>query len=362
MNYTPLKTSVSPPNQESGFVEIEKLREKISSSNIPSDLKVRINTNIDRIESVLKYGGNAVQIDTLARYVDWIVQLPWNRRTEDILDIAKAKKILDKNHFGLSLVKQRVLEYLSVLKLQKKQFGKNIAHAPILLFVGLAGTGKTTFAMSVAQSLGRQFIRIPFGGLSTGLDLKGFSKMNPEAEPGIIIRNLVGVASANPVILLDEIDRVGEESRGEIMGILLELLDPEQNNKFLDHFIDYPFDLSQAIFIATSNNTQSISTAVLDRLEIIQMPSYSDDDKIAISKKYILPRLLKESGMENNVIIVDDVVWHHLARVSGYDPGIRSIERKVESIVRRVALQIVENKGSHFTITEYNVREFVDLQ
>ena len=361
MNFTPLPQDNQTSQIGSGFIEIEKLREKVSSSSSPDDLKKKIGINIDRIESVLKFGGNAVQIDTLARYIDWVVQLPWEKMTEDELNIEEAKKILDKNHYGLEEVKSRVLEYLSVLILQKKKFGTISADAPILLFVGLAGTGKTTFASSVAEALGRKFIRIPFGGLSSGLDLRGSSKMNPEAEPGLIIRSMIQAESSNPVILLDEIDRVAEGGRGQIMGILLELLDQEQNNRFLDHFIDYPFDLSKTVFIATSNNTQNIGTAVLDRLEIIQMPSYSDDDKIVIARKFILPKLLKTAGLTDDVVRIDDAVWHHLARMSGYDPGIRSIERKIESIIRRVALRIVSDKGHQFTIGETNLKEFVDL-
>lgn len=361
MNFTPIKTDQTEQQQKREFVEIEKLREKLNNSSCPTDLKQKLGSNIDRIESVLKFGGNAVQVDTLARYIDWVVQIPWDSRTQDVLDIANAGKILDKNHHGLIEVKKRVLEYLSLLILQKKKSGKVNTHAPILLFVGLAGTGKTTFAISVAEALGRKIIRIPFGGLSSGLDLRGVSKLNPEAEPGLIIRSLIQAQSSNPVILLDEIDRVAESARGAIMGILLELLDPEQNNKFLDHFIDYPFDLSNAIFIATSNNTQNIATAVLDRLEVIQMPSYSDEEKIFIAKKFILPRLLLESGIKPESVKVDDVVWQNLARLSGYDPGIRSLERKVESMIRKMALRMVIKNEINFVISQNNLKEFVEL-
>jgi ATP-dependent Lon protease len=168
------------------------------------------------------------------------------------------------------------------------------------------------------------------------------------------------VGTKNPVILLDELDRIAPAAQGEIMGVLLELLDPEQNSHFIDHYVDYPFDLSEVIFVATANNTRSISTAVLDRLEIIQMPSYTDEEKIHIAANYILPRLLKDSGMSADSITVEDSVWKHIARLSGYDPGIRSVERRVEAIVRNAAFQTVTGKGQKFVISDANAKEFVE--
>lgn len=243
--------------------------------------------------------------------------------------------------------------------MQKRQ-GTTRFRAPILFFVGLAGTGKTTFAKSIAETLGREFIRVPFGGLASALDLRGLSKVQPEAEPGQIIKALRRVNTKNPVILLDELDRITPSAHGEIMGVLIELLDPEQNNHFVDHYIDYPFDLSQVIFVATANNTQTISTAVMDRLEVIQMPSYKDEEKIAIGKNYVLPRLIKDSGIKPDALTIDDEVWKHIARLSGFDPGIRSIERKVESIVRTAAFKMVGGQGETFAITMTNLKEFME--
>lgn len=360
MNYTPINSDKTTKSVSgSAFSEIEKLREKVGVSQVPDNLKEKINANIDRIESVLKYGGNAVQVDNLAHYIEWVIQLPWGITTDDALDLDRAKKLLDKNHYGLTDVKRRVLEYISLLMLKKKKFGETNTHAPVLLFVGLAGTGKTTFAISVAETLGRKLIRIPFGGLSSSLDIRGVSKLNSEAEPGLLMRSLCQVKSSNPVILLDEIDRIDDAARGSVMGVLLELLDPEQNSHFVDHFIDFPFDLSRALFIATSNNTQNISSAVLDRLEIVQMPSYSDVEKIVIAKQFILPRLLAGIGLDTKIVKIEDLVWQHLARESGYDPGIRSIERKVESIVRSIAYRIVSKNEKTFTVTAQNVREYI---
>lgn len=358
-NYTPISTASSTDKHEHVTSEIKRLEQALHDADIPHELWEKANVQMQRINLGLRYGGNINQLDMIAKYVEWITALPWKRRTEDTLNLDGAKKIMDRNHYGLEDIKVRILEYLSILTLQKGQAATGTFHAPILFFVGLAGTGKTTIARSIAESLGREFVRIPFGGLSSALDLRGVSKVQPEAEPGQIIKALRRVNTKNPVILLDELDRVVDTSRGSIMGVLLELLDPKQNSNFIDHYIDFPFDLSQAIFVATANNTQTISTAVLDRLEIIQMPSYTDEQKIKIGKEYLLPRLVSESGLPEGALTVSDDVWKNIARASGFDPGIRSVERKVQSMVRAAALKTVQGQGSKFVVTADNMKEFV---
>jgi ATP-dependent Lon protease len=348
-------------DNQKNLSEIEKLKSILQSSNLPANLQEKALEQIERISLTLKYGGNLSQLDITAKYIDWITHLPWFKKTEDILDIKKAKEVLDKNHYGLEKIKERILEYISVLILQKQQNQTQTTHhhAPILFFVGLAGTGKTTFALSIAEALGKKFVRIPFGGLSSALDLRGQSKTSPEAEPGMVVKALRRVDSLNPVILLDELDRVTPEARSAIMGVLIELLDPGQNNSFVDYFIDYPIDLSQVLFVATANNTNNISTAVLDRLEIIQMPSYTDEEKIAIAKKYVLPRMLKDVGLTEENLQIEDGVWQKLVRPLGFDPGIRSVERKIEEIVRKVSYKIVAGQGKTFIINENNLREYL---
>lgn len=347
-------------DQQSNLSEIEKLRIRLQQAQLPAPLMEKAVQQIERITLSFKYGGNLSQIDITEKYIDWIASLPWNAKTQDVLDVVKAKQILDKNHFGLEKVKKRVLEYLSVLIVQKQRPQTTVFHAPSLFFVGLVGTGKTTFAVSVAEALGRRFVRIPFGGLSSALDLRGQSKTSPEAEPGAIIRALRRAGSRNPVILLDELDRITPESRASIMGVLIELLDPEQNANFADYFIDYPFDLSEVLLIATANNTNNISTAVMDRLEVIQMPSYSDDEKIAIAKNYVLPRYLRDSGLTPQQIVIDDAVWTQIARPLGFDAGIRTLERTIEGIVRKSAYKIVSGQGQQFVINAGNLKEFLD--
>jgi len=263
--------------------ELTKLREKLNSTTLPAELAEKASTMIDRASLVIKYGGQIGTFDQVANYIDWITNLPWDKRSDDNLDINHAKEILEKHHYGLHEIKDRILEYLSVMKLNIEQAKKentsshNFMRAPILFFVGLVGTGKTTIAKSIAEAMGRQFVRIPFGGMGSALDLRGQSRVHPDAEVGQVIKALRRAQTHNPVILLDELDRVSEGARADIMGVLVELLDPEQNAAFIDHYIDYPFNLSEVLFIATANNTGNISTAVMDRLEPIQMPSYSDD-------------------------------------------------------------------------------------
>ncbi len=343
----------------SALGQTKRLLQKIESVQMPENLRQKAYEQIERIGLVLKYGGSFSQIDITEKYIDWITSLPWYTRTEDLIDLDKAKELLDKDHYGAEQIKKRILEYLSVLKLQKENKEVKSYHAPILFFVGLVGTGKTTFALSIAKTLGRKLIRIPFGGLSSPLDLRGQSKTKPESEPGLIIKGLRRVKTKNPVILLDELDRIDPESRSSIMGVLVELLDPEQNNAFTDYFIDYPFDLSQAIFIATANNTRSIPTAVMDRLEVIQMPSYTDSEKIIIAKNYVLPRLLKEAGLNPDTIKIEDSAWEKITRPLGYDSGIRSMERTIDGIVRKVAFKIVKGEGTSFVINDANLKEYL---
>jgi len=346
-------------DNQNSLSEIEKLKTHLQSVTLPANLHDKALEQIERINLALKHGGNISQLDITTKYIDWIISLPWDKRTDDNLDVQKAKQILDKNHFGLEKIKTRVMEYLSVIILQKQKAPIGTIHAPSLFFVGLAGTGKTTFAISLAEALGRKFVRIPFGGLSSALDLRGQSKTSPEAEPGMVIRALRRAGSMNPVILLDELDRITPEARAAIMGVLIELLDPGQNNSFTDYFIDYPVDLSQVLFVATANNTNDVATAVLDRLEVIQMPSYTDQEKIMIAKNYVLPQYMKMSGLTEESLKIEDAVWEHLTRPLGFDAGIRTLERTIEGVVRKVALKIVSGQGTSFVINEVNVKEFI---
>lgn len=340
--------------------EIGLLSQKISQAQIPDKLKEEITLRLNQLTKLTASPTFLPEFDRINKYIDWVLNIPWDKKTTDILDLQKTLSVLDKNHYGLGEIKERILEYVSVMKLKsEKGEGQDVYRAPILCFVGLVGTGKTTIAISIAEALGRKFARIPFGGMGDPLDLRGQSRAHAEAEPGKIIKALADVGSRNPVILLDEIDRVTDDGRSSIMGVLVELLDPEQNHDFVDHYIDFPVNLSEVLFVATANNTTHISTAVLDRLEPITMPSYTDEEKIRIAKDYILPRLIKSTGIPQNSLVIEESVWSSVARPLGYDAGIRTLERTIEGIVRKVARAIVEGRGQTFHITPENVKQFI---
>lgn len=342
--------------------EINNLIEKVSKSTVPEKLRALVLVRLNQLSKLTASSTFLPEFDRMEKYIDWVTILPWDKRTEDKLDLVNAKTILDNHHYGLEEIKERVVEYMAVMKLKHERGeSKDVYRAPILCFVGLVGTGKTTIAYSIAEALGRPIARIPFGGMGDPLDLRGQSRMHPEAEPGKVIKALRDCQSRNPVILLDEIDRVTDAGRASIMGVLVELLDPKQNHAFVDHYIDFPVDLSESLFIATANNTTNIATAVMDRLEPISMPSYTDQEKIMIGKKYVLPHSMKASGIGEDTLAIDDEVWINIVRPLGYDAGIRTLERNIDGVVRKVAKLIVEGKGQQFHINPQNVREFLPL-
>jgi len=338
--------------------QLTKIGERVKSADIPQGLREDILNRVSQLGNLVESSTFLPEFDRMNSYVDWVVGLPWDKKSQDTLDLVKSKEILDRNHYGLDEIKERILEYMSVVKLNEED-KENIAHAPILCFVGLVGTGKTTIAKSIAQAMGKQFVRIPFGGMGDPLDLRGLSRMHPEAEPGKVIKAVKLAGTRNPVILLDEIDRVTDEGRSSIMGVLVELLDPQQNNAFVDHYIDYPFDLSEALFIATANNTIKISTAVLDRLEPLMMPSYTDNEKIVIGQKYIFPRVMQESGLPENSLTIQEDVWPNIVRPLGFDAGIRTLQRTIEGVVRKSVREIVEGKVDRVEVNKDNVKKYL---
>ena len=339
---------------------ITRLVDKSNTVPLPDGLKEKL----EEMFSQLRINARAedtfwTNYQSISKYIDWVISLPWNKESQDILDLQFAHEKLNEGHYGLDSVKERILEYISVLTLQKNRYPDQKLRAPVMLFVGLVGTGKTTMAKSIATVLGRELIRIPFGGLGDPLYLRGQSRLHPEAEPGAIIRGLAQCKTKNPVILLDEIDRVADDALNTIMGVLVELLDPEQNNRFTDHYLDYPFDLSQVFFCATCNNTTRIATAVMDRLEVIQMPSYNDEEKIAIGRDYLLPQALKESGLTSQDLIIKPEVWQNIVRPLGFDAGVRTLKRNIEGLCRKVAMIILSGKQKQVVIDESNVKYYV---
>jgi ATP-dependent Lon protease len=338
---------------------IAKLKAKSGGVDLPDGLQVKLDEIFAQLEVNSKSEATFWSYyQTASKYLDWVISLPWNTRSQDILDLRFAKEKLDENHYGLTEVKERLIEYISILALQKSRNPDTPFHAPILLFTGLVGTGKTTMAKSIADVLGRKLIRIPFGGLGDPLYLRGQSRLHAEAEPGAIIRALAQCQTKNPVILLDEIDRVADDSLNTIMGVLVELLDPEQNSHFVDHYIDHPFDLSEAFFVATCNNTNRIANAVMDRLEVIQMPSYSDEEKIVIGRDYIFPQALKDSSLTSDELKIKDDVWLGIVRPLGFDAGVRTLKRNIESLCRKAAALILTGT-KQIVIDETNIKKFI---
>ena len=343
---------------------IQDLHHTVAGSNVPDDLRVILNDRIKRLGLIKEGAGLSsmyiLELEATTRYINACVNLPWVNKTQDTLDLAKAKEILDKHHFGLDMLKNRMLEFIASIMLNLQNNGPDYAsRSPILCFVGLAGTGKTTFAKSMAEALGRKFERIPFGGMADSRSLRGQSRYFPDAEPGAFLKSLARAQSKNPVLLLDEIDRVTETARADIMGVLIEALDPEQNAAFTDHYIDYPFSLQNCLFVATSNNISTIATAVLDRMEIIQMPNYNDAEKKVIGRDYVLPKVRSQMGLREDQLIIDESVWDAMIRPLGYDPGVRALDRIIGMICRRAARMIVAGEAENVRVTMNNMKPFV---
>lgn len=353
------QTAQNPAEPEKTSNQVlENLKQKLAGISLPPDVVEKLQDDLSRVELVFKTGEFTPESDRQVSYINFVTDLPWNKAGQDILDLNRAKQILDKNHYGLETIKTRILEYLSIMILNAMK--GQIAKQPILAFVGLVGSGKTSLAFSIAESLGRPIIRIPFGGLGSALQLRGESRVRSEAEPGLIMRALKRAQVKNPVILLDELDRVTESARADIMGVLVELLDPEQNMAFLDHYVNFPFDLSQVLFVATANNTGNIATAVMDRLEVIEMPFYTDEQKIVIGRDYIMPETLKNAAIDPRFIQVDPKVWENIVRPLGFDGGIRSLKRHIVNIVGKIARMVVEGRKGPFIINEQNIQQYLN--
>ena len=339
--------------------EINGLKAKIEQAAMPEEMSYQLKKEIVALERSIELGNYDEKYEKVSRYLDWCLKIPFGKETQDTLDIQQAKAIFDKHHYGMEEVKNRFLEYLAVLNLQKNNFKEESFSAPILLLVGLVGTGKTTFAYSLAEALGRELVRIPIGGMGSAKELRGSSRLRLAAEPGKVLKGVCQAKTMNPVILLDEIDRAVDDANMDIMGVLVELLDPAQNHAFTDDYVNYPVDLSQAIFLATCNNTRKIATAVMDRMERIDMPSYTDQEKIIIAQKYILPKIMKESGLKDSQFKIQKDVWPKMVRPLGFDAGIRTLQRTLKGAVRKAARIIVERGFDEVVITQENAKIFL---
>lgn len=344
------------------FDELKDLAQKLEDTpDMPLDLRERADNMLERLNRLADSGGYNTSFDNLSRYIDVITSIPWGKTSEDKLDLELAKQRLDANHYGMDAVKDRILEYLSTVILLKQRGQDAMAKTPVLLLVGLQGVGKTTLSISLAEALERKFIRIAMGAIGSILEIRGRSKAYAEAEPGQIIKALIKTQVMNPVILLDEIEKAsGQEGiRSDIMATLLEILDPNQNPEFRDHYVDFPVDLSQVLFMCSANNTGTLSAALMDRMEVIKMPSYSDSEKIVIARDYVFPKIIERTGLQDNEIEIDPNLWPAIVRPFGYDTGIRSLTRTLESMCRKVAREIVEGKVQSVFVTEQNLKYYL---
>jgi ATP-dependent Lon protease len=375
---------ITPPIQDEIDVlateELEELNillKQVMESMMPADVKVKCLAMLNRLKKLVKYGTFSKEFEPVEQYLGWILKIPWGKNTSDNLDLNLAKAQLDKTHYGLEEVKERIMEYIAILNLLSKQDAANNSNsspdgatqlysgnykskAPIICFVGVQGIGKTSIAKSIAAALGRKFIRIPLGGLADIKELRGVNKSQINAEPGQVVKAFVRTGVMNPLILLDELDKVsaGGGVNADIMAALLEILDPEQNANFTDHYMDFPIDLSKCVFIATANNLGGITAALLDRLEVIRMTSYSDDEKIHIAKDYLLPNILDQCGLKPENLIFEEEVWPLIVRPFGFDAGMRQLERNLNQVVRKVAKRILTENAMSYKVTAANFREF----
>jgi len=317
---------------------------------------------ITRLKRMVRTGVYSREYDIMSNYIDWVTNFPWKNEVDESLDIDEVKKSLDETHYGLDLVKERVLQYLAVRKLllDKKDF-EAIEKSPVICMVGLQGIGKTTMAKSIAKALKRPFYRISLGAIGSVLEVRGRNKALEGAEPGQIVKAIYRCGVRNPVILLDELDKASGQSGllADIMATMLEILDPEQNNTFRDHFLDYPIDLSKVMFIVSANKIGTFSAALMDRMEIIRMPSYTDAEKQVIARDYLLPRVRKETGLEEDQLSFSPDVWTMILRPLGYDSGIRSLQRMVEYMARQAALEIVQQKTKKVHISSENFSQYL---
>ena len=333
--------------------DINELREKIEAAKMPEDGHKAATRELDRLGHI---PSASPEYSVIRTYLDWLTTLPWSVTTDDSLDIEKARVILDEDHYDLEKVKDRVLEYLAVRKL------KNTLSGPILCFVGPPGVGKTSLGKSIARAMGRKFIRLSVGGVRDEAEIRGHRRTYIGAMPGTFIRAIRDAGSANPLIMIDEIDKVGSDYRGDPSSALLEVLDPEQNNTFRDHYLDLPFDLSKVLFIATANQLDTVSPPLRDRMEIINLAGYTQAEKVAIARKYLVPKQLNANGLSPKRCTITKDAIEEIAANYTREAGVRNLEREIATICRKVARKVADKPDYSARVTAKNVQEYLGKQ
>jgi len=352
-----LREQVRAINRELGefdenLLELEEYRKKIKHARMPKEVDKEATKQLKRLEQMHPESAESTVVRT---YLDWLVDMPWSKSSKDVIDIQKAQQVLDKDHYGLDSVKKRILEYLSVRKLNPRMKG------PILCFVGPPGVGKTSLGQAIARALKRKFVRISLGGIRDEAEIRGHRRTYIGAMPGRILQGLKQCHTNNPVFMMDEIDKLGADFRGDPSSALLEALDPEQNSDFSDHFLNLAFDLSKVMFILTANTTDTIPSALLDRMEVISLAGYTEEEKSAIAFKHLMPRQIKENGLKSRMLTISAGAMSQIITEYTAEAGLRNLEREIGTICRTAARQIAENRKKKFRVTRGNLHTFLGV-
>jgi ATP-dependent Lon protease len=330
--------------------EFVELRKSIENSKMPPTVEKEALKQLGRLEQMHP---DAAESGMLRTYLDWMVELPWSRASKDLLDIKRAREILDEDHFDLEKIKDRILEYLAVRKLKKKMKG------PILCFVGPPGVGKTSLGKSIARAMGRKFVRISLGGVRDEAEIRGHRRTYVGALPGRILQGLKQADTNNPVFMLDEVDKIGADFRGDPSSALLEVLDPEQNHTFSDHYINLPFNLSNVMFIATANHIDTVPGPLQDRMEVINLSGYTEEEKLQIARRYLVPRQIKENGISEKSLTISDEAVRTVIGKYTREAGLRNLEREIGTICRKVARRIAEGEKRNFVVNAASIARYL---